>query len=65
MKQYSPCIISKVKVALDLDNKYRGNTKTCSDKYWQEVVNRLAKEKNITDTKRINRAIKRKDLYKR
>lgn len=65
MKQFAPCIISKAKVALTLTNRYKGNVKTCSDVYWEEVVKHVASSFNVTDSKQIKTAISRTDLYKR
>lgn len=36
--QIAPCIISKVKNALNVENRYEANSKKCTREYWEEVV---------------------------
>jgi|GEM_PF-3170859 len=43
----SPCIESKIKHALGLPNRHRGNKKVCSVKYWNNHVTRIGNEKNL------------------
>ena len=36
--EIAPCICSKAKVALEIPNSYVENRKTCSQEYWNRVV---------------------------
>jgi hypothetical protein len=62
MHQLSPCICSKAKLALGIENYYQGNKKTCTDSYWRKVVIHLGNKYGVSQ-KRIDRALTRKDLY--
>ncbi|HTN47181.1 MAG TPA: hypothetical protein VL098_12605 [Flavipsychrobacter sp.] len=53
----APCIISRVKVALDVPNQYKGNNKSCSDDYWNDVVYIVGTKHNVS-TERINQALR-------
>lgn len=64
-KQLMPCIIAKAKMALELPTSSNGNKKNCSDKYWLKAVNHIAKFYGIEDEKRIQKALKRTDLYRK
>jgi hypothetical protein len=57
-KEIAPCIVSKVKVALKLPNKYRGNIKSCSSNYWNDVCEIIGKYNLCSQTK-INLAKKK------
>jgi hypothetical protein len=48
-KQLSPCIISKVKSALNIKNRHRGNKTNCSKTKWDEVCEIIGKKSNLTD----------------
>ena len=45
--EISPCIISQVRYKLGLKPKEAKNSKSCSDKYWNETVKRVATIKSI------------------
>lgn len=59
----SPCICSKAKYALGIENKHVMNKKKCSAQYWNEVVDYFAKEHRIP-TEKVKSAKNRTDLYK-
>jgi hypothetical protein len=44
--EISPCILAKVKFALDITQKKPKNNKVCSDKYWNEVLKIVADKYN-------------------
>lgn len=45
----APCIISKAKYALRLKAKKPINTKSCSRKYWEEVIEIVGKEAELNE----------------
>jgi hypothetical protein len=47
--QISPCIASKAKYALKLNNKKPSNIKKCSYKYWLAVIETFSSQYNISD----------------
>ena len=47
-KQLSPCIISKVKNALNISNSHRGNKTKCSKAKWDEVCEIIGEKSNLT-----------------
>jgi len=49
----APCIIAQVHYALDNTWRQPQNTKKCSTKYWNEVVEIVAKEYNLPNFKDI------------
>lgn len=57
--QLSPCICSKVRFALELNETMPRNSKVCSINYWDRVVREMARQNNIEDDDRINNAINR------
>lgn len=42
-KQISPCIVSKVRHALQLKSKRPFNDKKCTDSYWVKTINQVIK----------------------
>lgn len=63
-KLLSPCIVSKAKFALGLENWYTGNDKTCSPEYWIKVLTLIAQQSRIKISKnRFLQAIRMKKLY--
>lgn len=59
----SPCICSKAKFALGIENRHIKNKKKCSTEYWNEVVDYFAIAYDIPNEKIIE-AKNRIDLYK-
>ncbi|GGB30250.1 hypothetical protein GCM10011500_53320 [Mucilaginibacter rubeus] len=49
--QLSPCIVSKVKHALGLPNRHKGNNKRCSQKYWIDVCNEVGANHKCSQSK--------------
>jgi len=47
--QISPCIVAKVKFALNLTKNKPSNTKTCSYNYWCNVIETFSSQNNLTD----------------
>lgn len=45
--EYTPCIVSKAKLALGLPNRCRGNIKIFTKDYWEMVIYYLAKINNV------------------
>jgi len=60
-KQVSPCICSKVRFALGLKHERPSTIKTCSQEYWNNVVEYLGNNQNLSRTK-IDSAKSRTDL---
>ena len=60
-KQISPCIVSKVKFALDIKSILPNNKKICSKNYWILAVKSIALELKIDNDKIINSAIEKYD----
>jgi len=56
--QISPCIIAKVKKALDIPTTYRWNAKTCSDQYWELTCRTVGTQYGLS-TSKIERAIRK------
>jgi hypothetical protein len=48
----APCIISKVKHALNVPNRYKGNNKKCSYKYWVKTVTLIGDEFGLSSQQR-------------
>lgn len=44
---FSPCTLSKAKKELGVKNKYRGNIKKVTLKYWERVIHYLAVINNL------------------
>jgi hypothetical protein len=59
----SPCICAKVRYALGLPNNYTSSSKTCSQKYWDEVVDYFADLHNCTQQNK-TQAKNRTDLFR-
>jgi hypothetical protein len=55
--QISPCILSKVRFALDLKNTRPASNKRCSRDYWISVINTLCFSYGIKNRTRRQRAI--------
>lgn len=61
-KEISPCIVSKIKHALNVKNRYRYNSKRCSIDKWKEICNLIGKKNNKTKAE-INKAIAKYSVY--
>lgn len=51
-KELAPCIVTKAKVALELPNKYRRNSKRCSLAYWDRTVRAVSAQSGVRFTER-------------
>lgn len=47
--EISPCIIAQIRFALGISKKQPKNRKKCSNDYWNEVVEIIAKTNKITN----------------
>ena len=63
-KQLSPCIIAKVKHALNLVDKKPINKKTCSEEYWHNTVIIVAEKYHVKSKSQIEKAKQSMKLYK-
>ena len=61
-KQISPCILSKVRHALDLKKEHPQNSKTCSKDYWNNVCRLIGKKMRLSP-KQIEDAIEDYNHY--
>ena len=62
-REVSPCICAKLKYALGITATKPSNSKTCSQQYWDEIVDYFDKI-NSCRTSIIDLAKKRTDLFK-
>lgn len=60
--RFSPCIISKVKHALGVPNRYNFNNKRCSLQYWKKVCQFVGALNDKTQ-KEINTAFTKFENY--
>lgn len=49
-KQIAPCIVSKVKHALKVPNRYKFNDKKCSRHYWDQTCETIGKLNGKTNS---------------
>ena len=61
-KQISPCIVSKVKFALNLKSDKPDNIKFCSKNYWVLAIKSIANEYKINDDSIVVSAIEKYDM---
>lgn len=61
--EMSPCICSKVKFALGIQNYYTGNRTNCSQEKWNFLVEHFGNLNNIARAD-IERAKLRRDLFR-
>ena len=55
----APCIVAKVRLALYHPNRKKGNTKKCSQDYWNQIVDQIA-----ANDPQLTRAKIRTDLFR-
>lgn len=61
-KQIAPCIVSKVRHALKVPNRYKFNEKKCSRHYWDQTCEIIGKINGKTTTE-VEKAKKLFSLY--
>jgi hypothetical protein len=63
-RQIAPCIVAKVRYALLLTRRKPVNSKKCSQAYWEETVDYVFKQNNVTNENVIRTVKGRTDLFR-
>lgn len=58
----APCIVARAKYHLGIPNRYNYNTKPCSNRYWNRVIDVLIETHNVSGGKTM-RARRMKDRF--
>lgn len=63
-KEMAPCIVAKVRLALYHPNRKKGNSKKCSQDYWNQIVDAFAANDPQLTGAKIRVAKNRTDLFR-